>query len=286
MLSLRLDPALPVLWRDADTVQFGLDGGATGAAPALTLSVDAPWVTRMLHALARGIPPRGFEVVAHGFGAPLADARRLHDRLRSVLVQDAARPLARLAPAAAVSARVVLRLEEALDEAGVELVDTADAPVLLVQHGAASARDAAPMLLGDRAHLAIAFDPGGSTVGPFVVPGRTPCLSCRDAHDRDRDPAWAALHVQLLERDPGHVPLRAIAAAAEAASAMLAELPDATRSGSGRVERISRDGCRSARTVGFHEDCLCRSPRGIATGAAPRDRRPATTSWSEFARPA
>ncbi len=30
-------------------------------------------------------------------------------------------------------------------------------------------------------------------VGPFVVPGRTACLRCLDAHHTDADPAWPLL---------------------------------------------------------------------------------------------
>jgi len=279
MSTIRLDPAHPVLWRDADTVQLGAD-------PALTLRVDAPWIPRMLQELVHGIPARVFEVVAHGVGATLPDARRLRAQLDPVLVEVVPRFRARLAPSAAVGARSVLRLEEALADAGVDVVDDPDAVAVIVRHGAVPARDAAALLAEDRPHLPLAFDAGGSTVGPLVEPGRTPCLSCRDSHDRDRDPAWAALHVQLLERDPGRVPLGGIAAAAETIAELLGTRSEAVRNGSGRLIRISRDGRRSSRTAGFHADCLCRSPQESATAVVRRDPRPGTTSSSALARPA
>ncbi len=279
MTTLRLDPALPVLWRDAETVQFGIDA-------ALTLPVEGSWLPRLLHQLSRGVPARAFEVVAHGLGAPLPAARRLRTLLEPLLVADVPRFSARVLAAPVVGARSLLRLEEALDDAGVDVVEDPAAPTLLIRHGAVPARDSAALLSEDLPHLPISFDAGGSTVGPFVEPGRTPCLSCRDAHDRERDPAWAALHVQLLERDPGRVPLAGIAAAAAAAGDLLAGREDAVRAGSGLRIRISRDGRRSSRTVEFHADCRCRSPRGIGTVAALRDPRPATTSSSAFARPA
>ncbi|GAA1790313.1 hypothetical protein GCM10009682_10460 [Luedemannella flava] len=47
------------------------------------------------------------------------------------------------------------------------------------------------------AHLAVAVRDGTVVVGPFVLPGRTPCLNCIDLHRRDRDPAWPALAAQL-----------------------------------------------------------------------------------------
>jgi hypothetical protein len=279
MPTIRLDPAHPVLWRDADTVQLGAD-------PVLTLPVRAPWIPLMLQELARGIPARAFEVVAHGIGAPLPAARRLRAQLAPVLVEVLPRQKARLVPSPVVGARTLLRLEEALADAGVDAVDDRDAIAVLIRHGAVPARDATALLSADETHLPLAFDAGGATVGPLVTPGRTPCLSCRDSHDRDRDPAWAALHVQLLERDPGRIPLAGIAAAAQAIAELLAGRREAVRDGSGRMIRIRPGGRRSSRTAGFHADCLCRSPQGSATGAVRLDPRPWTTSSSALARPA
>ncbi|KJL27453.1 hypothetical protein RL72_00423 [Microbacterium azadirachtae] len=279
MPTIRLDPAQPVLWRDADTVQIG-------AEAALTLSVDGAWVPRVLHALMRGIDERAFEVIAHSAGAPLPEARRLRARLAPVLVGEAARYAVRLEASAAVGARTVLRLEEALADARVDVTDAPEAATVLVRHGAVPARDAAALLAEDRAHLPVAFDAGGSVVGPLVLPGRSPCLSCRDSHDRERDHAWAALHVQLMERDPGRVPLGVVAAAADAVADLLAARGPLERSGSGRRIRIRRDGGRSSQTVEFHADCLCRSPQGSATGVVLPGPRPATRSASALARPA
>ncbi|GAA1774120.1 hypothetical protein [Luedemannella helvata] len=47
------------------------------------------------------------------------------------------------------------------------------------------------------AHLAVSVRDGTVVVGPFVLPGRTPCLNCVDLHRRDRDPDWPALAAQL-----------------------------------------------------------------------------------------
>lgn len=279
MTTIRLNPAHPVLWRDAETVQFGVEA-------VLTLPVEGAWLPRLLHQLSRGVPARAFEVVAHGCGAPLAAARHVRGLLDPLLVLDAARSAARLLAADVVGARTVLRLEEALDEAGVDVSQDPGAPAVLIRYGAAPARDAAGLLADDLAHLPISFDAGGASIGPLVIPGQTPCLSCRDAQDRDRDPAWAALHVQLLERDPGCVPLAGIAAAAAAASDLLAGRSEAIRTGTGRRIRISRDGSRASQTVPFHADCCCRSLRGSVTDAAESDPHPVTMSASGFARPA
>ncbi|MGH3332966.1 MAG: TOMM precursor leader peptide-binding protein [Nocardioidaceae bacterium] len=42
-------------------------------------------------------------------------------------------------------------------------------------------------------HLLVRFTEGFATVGPFVVPGRTACLRCVDAHHTDADRSWPLL---------------------------------------------------------------------------------------------
>jgi hypothetical protein len=46
-------------------------------------------------------------------------------------------------------------------------------------------------------HLRIRLAPGVGSVGPFVVPGLTSCLTCADLYRADRDPAWPAMALQL-----------------------------------------------------------------------------------------
>jgi bacteriocin biosynthesis cyclodehydratase domain-containing protein len=41
---------------------------------------------------------------------------------------------------------------------------------------------------------------GAATIGPFVVPGRTACLRCVDAHATDADPSWPLLVTQYASR--------------------------------------------------------------------------------------
>jgi hypothetical protein len=49
----------------------------------------------------------------------------------------------------------------------------------------------------DAPYLAVLLGIDHGVVGPLVLPGLTSCLRCADLHRRDRDPAWAALAVQL-----------------------------------------------------------------------------------------
>ena len=47
-------------------------------------------------------------------------------------------------------------------------------------------------------HLLVRMVEGRAVVGPFVVPGVTPCLRCLDAHLTDADPSWPLLVEQYV----------------------------------------------------------------------------------------
>jgi bacteriocin biosynthesis cyclodehydratase domain-containing protein len=49
-------------------------------------------------------------------------------------------------------------------------------------------------------HLAARVREGTAIVGPFVVPGRSSCLSCADLHRADRDDTWPIVAAQLAGR--------------------------------------------------------------------------------------
>lgn len=279
----RLDPRYPMLWRDARTLQFGLDD-------ALRVSLDEPWVEPLLQKLRLGIRLSTFDLVAHGVGAPRDDARQLLDRLRPLLAS--AQPVSAGVWVEGVNLtdhRVLPRLRDALTDEGVPGAhrgDT-DAVGVIVIEGAAAALHVAGYLRDDICHLPIAFEHAATVVGPLVVPGQTPCLSCRDAGETARDSAWPLLHSQLVGRPPSQVALARVAAAATLVPRVLR----ATRPGRGLAVRIKPDGHRSWRWVRPHAECLClepssRSPQESATELARLDPPIATTTSRAYARPA
>lgn len=275
----RLDPGAPLLWRDGNTLQLGADG-------ALQIPADEPWVELLLSRLSAGIRRASFDVIAHGVGAPRQEARLLLDAVEHLLVDDSASmPPAWVETIGITDGRSAYRAREVLADEGVVLVDRTlrgSVGVILVQ-GSAAALQFARYLRDDIPHLPVAFEPGQVTVGPLVVPGRTPCLTCRDSDDTDRDPAWPLLHAQLIGRETG--PLRA-AQVAEGAlvAARLLALGDG-----GQAVRISADGSRAWRAVTFHEECRCREPSspsqpGTSTGPALLALPTATTRSPRYAR--
>lgn len=276
----RLDPCVPLLWRDERTIQLGHGGG-------LRIPADAPWVELLLSRLRAGFRRASFDVIAHGLGAPREDARALLARIEALLVDD--RPPPRPAWVETIDiadGRSAHRARESLVDEGVTLVDRSvlgAAGVVLVQ-GAAAALHFARYMREDTPHLPVAFEPGLVTVGPLVVPGVSPCLACRDADHTARDPAWPLLHAQLIGRESG--PLRA-AQVAEAAH--LAALLLSGAGGDGALVQVSPDDSRAWHSVPFREECRCRersspSPPGSATVPAPPALPIATTRAPRYAR--
>lgn len=278
----RLDARYPLLWRDERTVQFGLER-------LVSVDVDEPWVEPLLLRLRAGIRPAAFDVVAHGVGAPRAAARELLATLRPVLVTDPTpTPPVSIEGVNLSDGRCQERMRQAVEDEGISVVDAADAGAvaLVLIEGAAAALQLAPYLRDDRPHLPIAFEHQAAVIGPLVIPGRTPCLSCRDEHERRRDPAWPMLHAQLVGR-PVSISAARIAHAANLAARVLRTPLEQT----GMMVRISPDGRPLWRSVRHHEGCRCldlssRSPQGTETAPAPLVPRSATTRSQGCAQPA
>jgi hypothetical protein len=279
----RLNPSAPLLWRDENTLQFGDEGD-------LRIPAEAPWVEPLLSRLRSGFRRGSFDVIAHAAGAPRDAARALLARLDPVLLDEpSAPPPAWVESIGITDDRSEYRMREALADEGVEVRDpgtSAAVGVVLVQ-GAAAAVQFARYLREDVPHLPVSFEPGRVTIGPLVTPGASACLACRDAHDRDRDPAWPLLHAQMIGRDPGPIRAAQVAEAGRLAALILA---DAATTG-GRQVRVSADGSRAWRSVTFHEECRCRgrwcpSLRGTSTATAHLAPPTSTRTGSAYARPA
>ena len=92
----------------------------------------------------------------------------------------------------------------------------ADVVVLVEAHTPDPARYAR-LLAEGVPHLAVAVREADVVVGPFVLPGVTPCARCADLHRADEDAAWPLLAAQLRQAD--EVPQETALAAGAAALA-------------------------------------------------------------------
>lgn len=276
----RLDPRYPLLWRDESTVQFGMEG-------IVRVDVVGAWVEPLLQRLHDGIRIGSFDVVAHGVGAPRAAARQMLADLRPVLIEDTApTPPVWVDTVNVADSRVPERMRQALADEHIVATDPAapGAVAIVLVGGAAAALQLAGYLRDDVPHLPVAFERDAALIGPLVVPGRTPCLSCRDAHERDRDPAWPLLHAQLVGSSVEISSMRIAQAAGLVARILRTPTPAA-----GQMVRVSPDGQPAWRPVRHHAECPCldpsfRSRPESATEPAPPGLPTATRSVPEFAR--
>lgn len=305
MTILRLDPALPALWRDERTLQLG-------AHAVVTLADPAPWQQRVLDAMESGVAPATLARLTAALDVPAGELDAFLERVDPALARPPAPLRLALWAADGVDATTCTDVAEALGAAGSPAAWSAaaapvdaDAVVLLAQHHVPPHLPAR-LMSADMAHLPVVVDGGGVTVGPLVRPGRTACLACLAAHERDRDPAWPAIAAQLVALRPVAVPRsRAMEAGSLAAALLRQAAPpggedDVSATTSVRQDAGARRVWRSHRP---HPACLCRSAmpapgwhrphagpdrcrRESATASAHRAPNPATTRSTGFARPA
>ena len=90
------------------------------------------------------------------------------------------------------------------------------------------------------AHLVVTVREGGIVVGPFVVPGQTPCITCLDVHRTELDPTWPQVRSQLKAAasvlPPPQESSTAAASGALAAAQVLAQDRKSTRLNSSHGE--------------------------------------------------
>jgi len=111
-------------------------------------------------------------------------------------------------------------------------------------------------------HLPVVLREADVVVGPFVRPGRTPCVRCVEGHRADLDPQWPLVADQLrnLQRDVLDVEETTLAAvgAAIAASQVLAHLDGLTpRAATACIEIAVPDAVPRLREVVSHPRCGC-----------------------------
>jgi bacteriocin biosynthesis cyclodehydratase domain-containing protein len=115
-----------------------------------------------------------------------------------------------------------------------------------------------------RPHLPVVIRETTALIGPFVLPGQTPCLRCVELTRGDRDPAWPMLAAQLLGHRNAVEPCDVVLASAAASIVALHVLawldhgidpPPPTVGGT--LELSLTDLRLRRRTVTAHPGCGC-----------------------------
>lgn len=255
-------PGAPLLRRDATHLQVGTSPGTViddrpGLRPFLRLLNGVRDVDQ-LRRLARTDVPDLEVDVADVLGPLLAcgavvDASLLvvrRPRLRVALHGDATgRPLARV-------------IGRVLTDLGIGSLDPPDPDLLLVVSCGEPPRAVFDQARRSRiSHLPVVIDEERVRIGPVVIPGLTPCLTCLDLHRTDWDRAWPALLPQLgRSRSTAPVipvPLR-YAAAAEVALEVLAVASGSRPRTAGQALALGPEhDARVSWPVAFHHGCAC-----------------------------
>jgi hypothetical protein len=110
----------------------------------------------------------------------------------------------------------------------------------------------------DHPHLYVRPMLGGAVVGPYVRPGRSPCLGCLDQVRTDADQAWPELLAQLCQKPMPVDPLLAGWAATTAATQVLTAMAGGSPATlAGTCELTAADGDLVYRQWPMHSNCGC-----------------------------
>ena len=277
-MVLRLDPAIPIVWRDPRTVQLGVDP-VVAVIPEVVDGAE-----RLLAVLAAGVSESGYPMLAGTFGVTATRAAALLAAVAPGLLAEAGdEPPPPRGVVVLGDGPLALGVSRVLTDARLRAGPRRrPALAMLVADRILAPAEYRGWLQRDIPHLPVIVTDSAVTVGPLVVPGRTACLHCRELHRRDVDPAWPAIAAQLMTLPPPAAhPLRtasAIALAARVAAHHLA--------GAAPVPelRITGDGDElSERRVAPHPDCRCAARQEsdwapVDAPAAPRSTMTATAS--------
>jgi len=249
-------PGAVVLRRDVDHLQVGTSPGVVvrdrpGLYPFLRGLDGTHDLAALRRTAARDHPDLDADIVE--ILAPLVAAGAVVD------LPDIASPRLRIAvrhdrPSTAFAQTV----SSLITELDLELVPEPDL-TLMISSGEPPRIPFADAVRMGITHLVVVLDGDEARIGPFVVPGRTPCLDCLDLQRAAWDPAWPVLLAQFVRAARNSVSaLTQHAAAAEVAA-------ECMRFAEGRQPRsasevVAMGPARTLRTVStsrVHPHCAC-----------------------------
>jgi bacteriocin biosynthesis cyclodehydratase domain-containing protein len=272
---MRLDPAIPVVWRDPHTIQLGVD------RPLRLPADDSTATERMLHALHAGVPRTGLEVIGTDAGATPAQIADFVRRISPALT-----------PAMASTPSVgtvtldgdpddLAHLRRMLPHVQVEEASgDADLAVVFASY-VVPPQQQARWLRRDTPHLPVVFGDRGVEIGPFVEPGTGPCLRCLWLNRTDTDPAWPAISTQLAGRTaPSTTPLVLARIASDVAVIVKRRLENGRADGDATSTYYEvSTAAVSVRPHRPHPACGCRAlPENVTALPAGHARRPSAPS--------
>lgn len=265
LMTLTLDPRLPVLWRTPHSVQVGLD------APVVVLDNITTGHERMLAALAVGLTPEGLMLIGMDSGLSQEQVTEFESSITPALVTPShpSRAIVHVDGIGHTADRLEWRLREAGCEPRrvnpTEKIAIARTPLgtvelaVIVGDYVLDPERRGRWLRRDIPHLPIVYGDTGVRVGPFVEPGVGPCLYCLELHHTDSDAAWPALASQLLATTSNaQSPFFASEVATLATRWVLSRATFGSAESSTAMTVNAETGHRGETTLVAHPDCSCR----------------------------
>lgn len=282
----QLTAALPVLHRPDGGLQLGLEAPAgvvlaslPAAASSVLEALRRPCTSERLEQIAgsssgRWLPALLAALVDAGLVAEPAPpsqpitvvgSGRLTELVTQLLLDAVPAPIRVLGLGAFAVPRAIERLRRRHpDRLSFAAASDAHDQTGLVLCCAASMEADRVLLseLGGRPQLVVSGSDLGVSVGPLIVPGRTPCLHCEDLHRTQSDPAWPELLAQLCRQRPApgrgaELHWAASTAVLHARSWLAGRLPDSVAA----TLILDADGSLRVRRLRAHPGCGCGAAR-------------------------
>jgi hypothetical protein len=249
----------PVLWRTPNSLQVGVDH------PVITLEEVPDQAAPLIHALQSGVSRQGYTLLAQQLKVSPSKAMALVNGLSSAFEEEEPPTRSRIVVTGHSVARVIVA--ETLSQWGYDVsLATSPPPTRSdIVHLLATDYVTDPQWLsrygaGRSPHLPLVFSDQSVTAGPFTIPGKTPCLSCRELFQREAQPHWLPLATQLW----GQVAPTASEDIARVAGLLVSlALGDLQIRGASEVKNPTvrygvMDRVISLEETGFHPACHCR----------------------------
>lgn len=277
-MRYQLPADTPVTWSSPAEIRVG--GSHTGR-----LFPDHPAVHAMLASLKLGTDEAFLRILAKSHGPDRARVDKTVLGLLEISVPvrtptvGKRRVLVRTVPTSVAFAQLIARefarRHHHVDVVGTDYQQTLPQVDLAIEVGefVIPTRRYLPLLSADVPHLAVVRDIAGLQLGPFVVPGVTPCLRCDDLETLAAHPDWPAVATQLVNSAPVTYPPEIEWLGALQVGLLGARFltRDDTIPPLGFVKQLIDQKTGEVRLVqrSFHAGCGCQALQDIATERPP-----------------
>lgn len=221
--NVTLNPVFPLCWENMETLRIGFDRAE------VRLHTPSPAAQRFVDQLRAGIHPRDLESVAKRSGLPSDERELLMHQLKPVLLQacdNTSEPLEEDHQAALFAVfgegSFARRVRRRFELAGLALATEAASPdfVVLVEQFVGTTTRAQSLLSNDVPHLLLRATDRHLVLGPLVLPGGRPCLTCLELHSLEKEPSLHVLAAQLANEIPAAATTHGIELLSESAIAV------------------------------------------------------------------